>query len=218
MTSLIMFDLDGTLVDSGTDITTALNHAIEPYHMGRLTRERAISLVGEGVTTLIGKLLGEEHIALKDEVLERFITYYEGHLTLATRPYPGVVAALEGLSNCKKAVISNKKESLSKKLLQELDLLKHFECVFGGDSSEEKKPSPRPLLAVMDILDMRPEDAMMVGDSVYDIRAGTAAGVTTVAVTYGFRAAETLTEADFMIDSMPELLQVEARLRKKRGR
>jgi phosphoglycolate phosphatase len=210
MIKLIMFDLDGTLVDSGIDIMNALNRALSPLGVPVLTKGQTISLVGEGVTRLVEKVVGSGQVTRRDEVLTRFIDYYAEHLTDATRPYPGVIRTLERLSGRRKAVISNKMESLSRRVLADLGLIDYFDVVLGGDSIEEKKPSPKALFHVMDLLSAAPGEAVMVGDSSFDIQAGKAAGVTTVAVSYGFRAADTLLEADFIIDAMealPDLLE-----------
>ncbi len=205
MIKLIMFDLDGTLVDSGIDITNALNHALAPCGLPPLTLAETIARVGEGVTRLIEKVVGSDDAARRDAVLMRFLAYYAEHLTDATRPYPGVAPTIEGLAGRRKAVISNKMESLSRRVLSDLGLIQHVDLVLGGDSVGEKKPSPKPLLHVMDVLAAAPGESVIVGDSSFDIQAGRAAGVTTVAVSYGFRAADTLGEADFIIDAMPEL-------------
>jgi phosphoglycolate phosphatase len=203
---LIIFDLDGTLVDSGKDITNALNHAITPYGFKPLTVEDTIKMVGEGLTRLIEKILKANNVSVKNAALERFIEYYSEHLTDFTRPYPGVIKTLEMLGRYKKAVISNKRESLSKKLLEQLGLIKFFDVVLGSDSAAEKKPSPAPVKKVLEILGIEPERAIIVGDSDFDIQAGKGAGLITVAVSYGFRDRESLTGADFLIDNMAQLL------------
>lgn len=203
---LIIFDLDGTLVDSGMDITNALNYAIAPYGFKPLTVEDTIKMVGEGLTRLIEKIVKDNNTPIKDAVLDRFIKYYSEHLTDFTRPYPGVAKTLEILGRYKKAVISNKRESLSKKLLEQLGLMKFFDVVLGSDSTSEKKPSPAPVKKVLGILGVEPQRAIIVGDSDFDIQAGKGAGLITVAVTYGFRDRESLTGADFLIDNIGELL------------
>ncbi|RJQ42044.1 MAG: HAD family hydrolase [Nitrospiraceae bacterium] len=203
---LIIFDLDGTLVDSGKDITNALNYAITPYGFKPLTVEDTVKMVGEGLTRLIEKILKAHNASVKNAALERFIEYYSEHLTDFTRPYPGVIKTLEMLGRYKKAVISNKRESLSKKLLEQLGLMKFFDVVLGSDSVAEKKPSPAPVKKVLEILGIEPHRAIIVGDSDFDIKAGKGAGLITVAVTYGFRDKETLKDADFILDSMDELL------------
>jgi len=206
MIKLVMFDLDGTLVDSSVDITNALNYAIEPYGLEKLSVRKTISLVGEGLTSLVEKILGKDNAEILPDALERFLHYYSGHLTDFTLPYPGVRKTLENLSAYRKAVISNKRESLSRRLLEDLDLLKYFDIILGSDSVEERKPSPKPILHILTALSLKSDEAVMVGDSNYDIEAGTAAGVRTVAVSYGYRNPSLLKAADCIIDSIGELI------------
>jgi phosphoglycolate phosphatase len=159
---LIIFDLDGTLVNSGADITNALNYAIRPYGYEQLTVERTISLVGEGVTRLIEKLLGRKAADLKDVVLKRFLEYYSEHLADFTVPYPGVRETLEVLGNYRKAVISNKREDLSKLLLDKLGLSGYLTlygerqtvwlCACSGDVEETVLRLVRQLWSVTAIM------------------------------------------------------------------
>jgi phosphoglycolate phosphatase len=207
MIKLIIFDLDGTLVDSSVDLTNALNYAIAPYDIERLTVQNTISLVGEGITRLIEKLLGPAKIDIRQHVMDRFMDYYSAHLVDFTRPYAGVPETLSALHIYNKAVISNKRESLSKKVLQELGLSQHFDAVLGSDSVGEKKPSPKPLLRVMEMLSCCARETVIVGDSMYDIAAGKAAGIRTIAVSYGYRDAVLLQEADRIIAHIAELPQ-----------
>lgn len=202
---LIIFDLDGTLADTSIDITNALNYAVEPYNFKKLTVEKTISMVGGGLTKLVEKLLGDDMAALKAEVLRRFLEYYSEHLTVFTVPYPGVAEVLKELGSFKKAVISNKRENLSRRLLEDLELSRYFDIILGSDSFDEKKPSPKPILHVLETLLVRAAEAVIVGDSTYDIEAGKAAGILTIAATYGFRDRSFLTEADYMIDSFGEI-------------
>ena len=208
MIELIIFDLDGTLVDSSVDLTNALNYAIAPYDIEQLTVQNTISLVGEGITRLIEKLLGPEKGQVRQHVMDRFIDYYSAHLVDFTKPYAGVPETLAALYPYTKAVISNKRESLSKKVLQELGLSQYFGAVLGSDSTDEKKPSPKPLLKVMDMFSCSAGETVIVGDSAYDIAAGKAAGISTIAVSYGYRDASLLQEADRIIDHIAELPQV----------
>ena len=102
---LIMFDLDGTLVDTVRDITNALNYALRPYGLNELTVEVTVKMVGEGLTRLIEKVLGEEKSQLRDAVKKRFLDYYSEHLIDYSETYPHVRETLENLSGYKKAVI-----------------------------------------------------------------------------------------------------------------
>ncbi len=205
---LIIFDLDGTLADTSIDITNALNYAIEPYNLKKMSVEKTISMVGGGLTRLVEKLLGTDMAPLKPEVLSRFLEYYSEHLTVFTRPYPGVFETLQELGDYKKAVVSNKRENLSRRLLEDLELSRFFDVILGSDSVDEKKPSPKPILHVLDNLAVRKTDAVIVGDSNYDIEAGRAAGIITVAAAYGFREKSFLADADYMIDSFGEIKSI----------
>jgi phosphoglycolate phosphatase len=202
---LIIFDLDGTLVNSSVDITNALNYAIGPYGLEELTVAKTISLVGEGITNLISRLVGQYGPDRTRAVLNRFLDHYSAHLTDFTLPYPGVRETLETLGDYRKAVISNKREDLSRRLLENLALAHYFDFIWGSDSVPEKKPSPVPVLEMLKKVGCGPDEAVIVGDSNFDIEAGRAAGVRTVAVSYGFRDVSLLKGADFIIDSMTEL-------------
>jgi len=203
---LIIFDLDGTLVDTSGDITNALNYALKPYGLRDLTVEDTIKMVGEGITRLIEKLLENERIQMRDTVIKRFLDYYSEHLVDFSTLYPYVRETLEKLNDYKKAVISNKREYLSTRLLDKLDLLKYFDLVVGSDTTSERKPSAIPVIYVFTKLGVNPDESIIVGDSNYDIEAGKKAGLKTVAVTYGYRERQYLIDADYIIDSMKDLL------------
>jgi phosphoglycolate phosphatase len=203
---LIIFDLDGTLVDTSGDITNALNYALKPYGLRDLTVEDTIKMVGEGITRLIEKLLENERIQMRDTVIKRFLDYYSEHLVDFSTLYPHVRETLEKLNDYKKAVISNKREYLSTRLLDKLDLLKYFDLVVGSDTTSERKPSAIPVIYVFTKLGVNPDESIIVGDSNYDIEAGKKAGLKTVAVTYGYRERQYLIDADYIIDSMKDLL------------
>lgn len=202
---LILFDLDGTLVDTSKDITAALNHALKQYGIQEQSVQDTIKMVGEGITRLIEKILGTEKLHLRDDIIRRFIEYYSEHLADYSREYPFVRETLEHLHGYKKAVLSNKRESLSVELLEKLDLLKYFDLVVGSDTTSEKKPSPVPIFHIMGQLETKPYESMIVGDSTFDIEAGKKAGIKTVAVTYGYRERHHLQNADHMIDSLKDL-------------
>lgn len=202
---LVIFDLDGTLVDTSEDITNALNHAVTPYGLKPLGVQDAIGMIGEGLSRLVERMLGEENARLKDDVLKMFLEHYSAHLTDCSRVYPRVRETLAALHGLKKAVISNKRESLSKRLLTELGISGYFDMVVGSDTTPEKKPSSLPVLHVLSTLGVRAPEAVMVGDSSYDIEAAKKSGVKSVAVTYGYRRVELLGGADFLLDDIAGL-------------
>ncbi|MBI4746357.1 MAG: HAD-IA family hydrolase [Deltaproteobacteria bacterium] len=202
---LVIFDLDGTLVNSIKDITNSLNYATGPYGLAPKTVEEVAALVGEGITRVIERIIGEERLRHREEVVNRFLEFYSEHIVDNTFPYPGVKETLEGLNGYKKAVISNKREALSVKVLEALDLHRFFDLVVGSDSTSEKKPSPIPVLHALSNFGLTQKNAVMVGDSDLDIAAGKAAGVKTIGVTYGYRERKCLRDADFIIDDIKEL-------------
>ncbi len=213
MVRLLIFDLDGTLIDSSQDITDAINYAITPFGVKPLTVNEIKERVGSGITKLIEALLSYEEIKRLggnpgEEAIRRFLEYYSMHLLDNTGPYLGVRETLQKLTAYKKAVISNKREVLSKRILEGLGLLRFFDIVLGSDSVSEKKPSPVPVLEVLGRLGASKDEAVMIGDSNYDIESAHAAGVKIIAVTYGYRSKEDLKSADFMIDSFKELLDI----------
>lgn len=221
---LVIFDLDGTLIDSSVDITNALNYALEPYSFRPLSVDDTIKMIGEGIARLIEKVVGsggngallqafaefpqnpQRLQEIQADVKNRFLEHYSVHILDNSREYPGVGETLKALGVYRKAVISNKMEALSKKVLHGLGLLKYFDVVVGSDTTPEKKPSPRPILKVLSDLRIHPNAALIVGDSNYDIDAGKAAGIITVAVTYGYRPREVIAHADYLIDRMTDLV------------
>ncbi len=220
MIKLLIFDLDGTLIDSSHDITDAINHAVTPLGVRPLTVTEIKEMVGSGITKLIEDLISTEKIVLdskqpynlKEEAVNRFLEYYSAHLLDNTTAYPQVKETLSKLGRYKKAVISNKREGFSKMVLEGVNLLEFFDVVLGSDSISERKPSPVPVFEVLKRLDVSKSETVIIGDSNFDIEAGKAAGVKTVAVTYGYRSKEALKEADFMIDKFRELLNVLPRI------
>ena len=196
-------------MDSARDLAESLNHAISGYRSnGPFSVLQVKALVGEGVTRLIEKALGEGNLENAHEVRARFLEHYHEHITDYTRLYPGMREALYALSGCKRAVVSNKNEALSVKVLRNLEIIQYFDAVLGSDSAVETKPSPVPLQEAMKRLGYNPGQCVMVGDSDLDIQAGKRAGVTTCAVTWGFRSRELLERfnPDLIIDHPVDLV------------
>jgi phosphoglycolate phosphatase len=202
---LLIFDLDGTLIDTSRDITNALNYGLSSPGFKSLSVEDTIKMIGEGITRLIEKILGHERLQERDAVIKKFLDYYSEHLIDYSTVYPYVRETLEQLDEYKKAVISNKREYLSVKLLNKLNLLDFFNMVVGSDTTSEKKPSAIPILHVIEKFKVGPQESIIVGDSNYDIEAGKKAGIKTIAVTYGYREKEYLVNADYIIDRFNDL-------------
>lgn len=206
---LILFDLDGTLVDSIEDITAAANHALAPLGVQPAHAGETRAMVGEGPARLIEKLLVARGLTLDVEPLVRkTVEYYRSHLAVHTVPYPGVTKALASLRAYRKAVVSNKPGALTDGLLRELRIDHHFDAVLGSDALPDRKPSPAPILHLMERFGTSPKETVIVGDSPVDVTAGRAAGIWVVAVTYGYGKPGFERDAHFVIGRMAHLTAV----------
>jgi len=206
---LLIFDLDGTLIDSKLDLAQAVNATRAHLGMGRLDNELVYSYVGNGAPVLIRRALGEQAAeAQVEEALEFFLEYYREHPLDFTRLYPGVKESLDRLSAGGKrlAVLTNKPVRISRVILNGLGVLGQFFQVYGGNSFEFKKPHPVGVEALMREAGVGRDATLMVGDSSVDVETARNAGVPCCGVTYGFQP-ETLADPapDKLVDRMEEL-------------
>ena len=204
---LLVFDLDGTLVDSKEDLANAVNVALESFEFPPLPHPVIYSYVGDGASALILRALPPENADLLPEVLDRFLACYRRHLLDTTRPYPGVVGALRKWSGMyRMAVLTNKGLAMTEEILSGLSLSGYFFEVRGGDSFGNKKPHPEGLLHLVREAGVGERETIMVGDSRNDVLAGRAAGAVTCGVTYGLGASGFATlPPDFTVDRFPDL-------------
>jgi phosphoglycolate phosphatase len=186
---LLVFDLDGTLVDSKEDLAFSVNHTMAAHGLPVLSMETVCEFVGDGVTMLLKRAIGPGHDALFPAARKTFLAHYRDHLLDRTRPYPGVLESLLAQGrDYRLAVLTNKPIAMTHEILDGLFPAGTFREVRGGDSFATKKPDPEGLIDIMASEHAWPADALMVGDSSNDVRAGNAAGVTTCGVTYGLGA------------------------------
>lgn len=209
---LFLFDLDGTLIDSRADITLAINLTLAQMNLRPLQESDVADFVGNGVRPLIKRSLGcsagrEPEDATIQEAIRLFRKEYGDHMLDQTRLLPGVKEGLDLLSWARFAVVSNKPEDFSRRILDGLGIGDRFEIILGGDSIQKRKPDPESLLKAMDFCKCSPAETAMVGDSAVDIQAGKAAGIATCGVLGGFRPKEELEAAgpDIIIRSLLEL-------------
>ena len=202
---LIIFDLDGTLIDSLADIREAVNYALKPLGIGDKSEAEVRALIGRGISSLIERAIGSRNLGHLDATVARFMDYYASHLTDHTVLYPGVIASLDKLDRYKKGIISNKRELFVKKIIHDIGLSQRFELLFGSDSAAERKPSPLPVIKMLDHFRVDPGETVIVGDSDVDIATGKAARIKTIAVSYGYGNRENLHDAHIVIDDMHEL-------------
>ncbi len=204
----LIFDLDGTLIDSKLDLALAVNAALEELGRGPLPHEQIFSYVGRGAPSLIARALGEgatEEDCLRG--LEFFIKYYSVHKLDHTALYPGVREALDALAGMPMAVLTNKPVGASRGILQGLGLAEHFRFVYGGNSFERKKPDPMGVETILREFGAAPAQVMVVGDSEIDVQTARNSGTWMCGVTYGF-GSHRLAEypPDLLVDSLTELL------------
>ena len=186
---LVVFDLDGTLVDSSRDLATGVNRALRRFApLAPVLREEVVrSFIGSGARVLIARSLAAAGLSQPvDEVLPVFLEEYSRCLLDETRLYPGAAEALDGLSGRTLAVLTNKPGDMSRTILAGLGVGDRFFRIYGAGDVETRKPDPGGLLRIASEAGIEPAAAVMVGDSAVDIRTGRAAGTLTVGVTYGF--------------------------------
>jgi phosphoglycolate phosphatase len=205
----VVFDLDGTLLDTAPDLCGALNELLAEHGRPTIPLDHLGPLIGDGAAKMVERGFAASGDVPADftGLVRRFVEIYSGRIAAETRPFPGVITCLDRLraAGLRLAVCTNKTTSLTESLLAALDLARYFPVVVGGDGPA-RKPDPRHLLAVTDRLGVAPGAALMVGDSINDVAAAKAAGIKVVAVTFGYTttpAAEL--GADAVIDSFDEL-------------
>jgi phosphoglycolate phosphatase len=209
----VIFDLDGTLVDSASDIQVAINKLLAEEGRRPLTLEEVSAMIGDGAPKLVERAMNAtgEGGAPDDlpTLTGRFLGFYEGHTTDLTRPYPGVLEALERLRSAgvRMGICTNKPERPTRELLRDLRLAPYFRVVFGGDTVEGvKKPDPRLIHAVLDALGARPAEAVMVGDNANDVGAARAARIPVILRAGGYtRVPAKELDADRVITDFLEL-------------
>jgi phosphoglycolate phosphatase len=214
---LVIFDLDGTLIDSRLDLVHSVNAALRHIQRPELPDDVIASYVGDGAPVLIQRALGPEAVdqSLVRKGLEFFLSYYREHKLDHTIVYPGVPDALASIQSSgngvprKLAVLTNKPVNPSRAIVESLGLGGYFTQVYGGNSFATKKPDPEGALQLVSEAAVQPDQTAMVGDSHVDMRTGHNAGLWTVAVKYGFAPHTLEVEApDIEVDTPQELSKV----------
>ena len=209
---LLVFDLDGTLIDSRLDLALAVNAAQKDAGMGPLDHELIYSYVGNGAPMLIRRSLGPEAADQQvDQALQFFYGYYREHMLDNTYLYPGVQESLDTFlgDGRRMAVLTNKPVRFSQEIIKGLGLAAHFQRVYGGNSFETKKPDPYGLNYLMDELKASKGSTLVIGDSAVDVDTARNAGTAACGVTYGLQP-ESFEEhpPDMLVDRMPELVEL----------
>jgi len=215
----ILFDLDGTLVDSAPDIRAAINRVLARKGRRPLDLPEVVSMIGDGAPKLVerafkktGKPYSDDQIAILTGV---FVDFYDGHGSTLTKVFPGVLNALKqqkdaGVLN---GICTNKPQMPTEQILAGMGLAPFIDAAIGGDVLPKKKPDASHPLAVLEKLGIAPEDAVMVGDSPNDVNAGKNAGLPTIAVSFGYtRVPPPEMGADILIDHFDQLAEALTKL------
>ncbi len=207
--NLLIFDLDGTLIDSKLDLVHSVNATLVMMGLAPISEQLVASYVGNGAPVLIRRILGpsagEQDV---QHALEYFLKYYREHMLDNTHLYPGVKEALDRLLEAgeKMAVLTNKPVRFSRSLVEGLGLAQHFFQLYGGNSFEQKKPHPIGIERLLEETGFARDRTIMVGDSGVDIRTARNANVKACGVTYGFQPEGFRDDPpDLLVDNMGQL-------------
>jgi phosphoglycolate phosphatase len=204
----LIFDLDGTLIDSKMDLIHSVNAMLREKGKAELPAETIASYIGNGAPQLVARAMGNE--ASEEErrsAMEFFLVHYEAHKLDTTRPYPGVPEALEQLAALPMAVLTNKPVRISVRILEEMNLARYFRAIYGGNSFEKKKPDPMGTNAILRELGMTPREVLFVGDSEVDVQTARNAGTFAATVNFGFGTHDrTAHPPDLYLERMTDLV------------
>ncbi len=204
----LIFDLDGTLIDSQLDLIRSVNAMLHELGREQLHEDTISGYIGHGAPQLVGRALGQAATEQERErALKFFLAYYEDHKMDSTCAYPGVPEALQQLAAFPMAILTNKPVRISVRILEELGLAKYFRAVYGGNSFATKKPDPLGAQTILREFGAAPAEAILIGDSEVDVQTARNAGTLAAAVNYGFgthdRAAH---PADIYLDRLTDLI------------
>jgi N-acetyl-D-muramate 6-phosphate phosphatase len=208
----VLFDLDGTLLDTAPDLANALNKVLEQHGRPSVPLEKVRQLASEGSSALLGAGFQiDEHHPEYTTYRERFLTLYQQHISLHTRLYPGMDLVLNGLEErgIQWGVVTSKPSVLATQLLTDLELAARCACIIGADCVTNKKPHPEGLLLACELTNSSPKECVYIGDAELDVEAAKYAGMRSIAALYGYLrpdAAPEFWQADYYIDQPRDIL------------
>ena len=215
----IVWDLDGTLIDSAPDICRALNAVLAEAGFATHKEQSVRTMIGNGVPKLVERgflAVGHQLCNTDLEVMvARFMALYSADPTARTRMYPGVAATLEKLAaaGVKQGLCTNKPEAVTRSILRRLNIDRYFSSVVGGDTTDARKPDPKPLETCIETMEATVNGTIMIGDSAIDAGSARALGVPIGLVAHGYRHTDlTSIDADFLVEdiaSVPEILEAQ---------
>src|SRR2546427_11079501 len=204
----LIFDLDGTLIDSKLDLIRSVNAMLQEMGREQLHEDTISGYIGHGAPQLVGQALGNNATEVERErALKFFLAYYEDHKMDSTCAYPGVESILAHLASFPMAILTNKPVRISMRILESLGLAKYFRAVYGGNSFETKKPDPLGALTILRDFSVAPAEAILIGDSEVDVQTARNAGTFAAAVNYGFGAHDRAAHpAHIYLDQLTDLV------------
>jgi phosphoglycolate phosphatase len=216
MPTILVFDLDGTLIDSGPDMHRAVVRMLAEHGLPPLSLAEVTAMVGDGSAKLLARAFAKAGHPLDRDLpaLPRFMEIYEACVADLTRPFRGVPETLALLQDAghRMAICTNKPDRATRQVLEALSLLRHFEVIVGGDSAPARKPDARHLLAVLERLEATAGDAVMIGDGANDLLTAAAAGVPVIHACYGYGLREPVAVEPLAtierFDELPEALRL----------
>ena len=211
---IMLFDLDGTLIDSKADLARSINLMLEELGRPALDEETIAGFVGDGVRVLVYRSLTATHPEgrppddyLHADGIALMHKHYAGQMFVNTCLYANVAETLVYFKEKRKAVVTSKEVRFTEMILERFGIAKDFDCIIGGDTVAERKPDPRPVVEALNRLGGKAEETVMIGDTENDVIAGRRAGTLICAASYGFRSDEELrkTSPDVMIERFDQL-------------
>lgn len=206
----LIFDLDGTLVNSEKDIALSLNHTLRSLRFKEVEERKVRDFIGDGMRSLILRAMETAEEELLNQAITVFRKHYLLHCCDHITLYPGVLGILKFFSDKKLGIVTNKPEEMTFKILDHFKIRNSILAVFGRETTQNKKPHPEPILKMIKRLNVQTEKTMVIGDGTADVLAGKAAGALTCAVTYGYRERSELEDLnpDFLIDKLEDLKKI----------
>jgi phosphoglycolate phosphatase len=207
---LLIFDLDGTLLDTKGDLALAVNLCLKELGFPEKEAETIYGYIGDGVRKLLGKAIGFESGPVFENAISVFRKHYMAHLIDSTRFYPGVEGVLKHYDQKLRAVVTNKPADYTSRIIDGLRIRDYFSLIVGSVPGTRLKPDPQMLLEAIEDLEVSPERTLMIGDGVNDILAARSAGAKSCAVGYGLTVPDRLKEAspDYYCDDILELIEL----------
>jgi phosphoglycolate phosphatase len=204
----LIFDLDGTLVDTKADLAAATNSMLESLGLPRLSTSQVADYVGHGVRALVERALGPANSHFVSRGLALFMEYYQAHLLEQTRPYAGIEHCLKAahVQGLILSILTNKPEAPSRAIIAGLGLADYFSAIVGSDTLPARKPDPQGVLYLQRLTGVELRETLLIGDSLVDCETGQAAGIATCGVTWGFGAKDfALVPPQFVVDTPEQL-------------